>query len=201
MGLKRISGIFLALSTLARLFTSSPVEAFESEKFPGRGKREAFGKACEFNLKGISLADRGKFREASELYKKAIEIYPYYSVSFSNLGNAYSDLHRYDEAVEQYRKAVKISPDFAAAYSNMADALMHQKKYLDAEIACKNALRVDPGYVLAMTNLSEVYIATNRAQEAKTVLLAASGLTNTAAVKRLIAEDLEKANKLLEQSK
>lgn len=198
---KRIPGIFLALNTVASMFTGSPVEAFESEKFPGRGKREAFGKACEFNLKGISLADRGKFREASELYKKAIEVYPYYSVSFSNLGNAYSDLHRYDEAVEQYRKAVKISPDFAAAYSNMADALMHQKKYLDAEIACKNALRVDPGYVLAMTNLSEVYIATNRAQEAKTVLLAASGLTTTAAVKRLIAEDLEIANKLLEQSK
>lgn len=189
------------LTMVATILADSSASAFESEKFPGRGKREAFGKACEYNLKGISLADSGKTREAVELYKKAIEVYPYYSVTFSNLGNAYSDLHRFDEAVEQYRKAVKISPDFAAAYSNMADALMHQKKFLDAEIACKNALRVDPGYVLAMTNLSEVYIATNRPQEAKTVLLAASGLTTTSAVKKLIAEDLEKANKMLEKTK
>lgn len=174
-----------------------PALAYDSEKFPGRGKREAFSKACEFNQKGIALEEKGKAKEAIEQFNKALEAYPYYAVTYSNLGNAQSDLHRYSEAVENYKRALKLAPDFTAAYSNMGDALLKQKKYLAAEVACKSALKIDPGYVVAMTNLSEVYLATGRAQDARTILFAASGLTTTAAMKKIIAENLAKANRML----
>ena len=190
----------LAVTVASMLLLSSTIQsasAFDANKFPGRGKREAFSKACEFNTKGIALEEKGKAKEAIEEYKKAIAAYPYYAVSYSNLGNAQSDLHRYPEAVENYKRAVKLAPDFAGAYSNMADALLKQKNYLAAEIACKNALQVDPGYVLAMTNLSEVYLATGRAQDARTILNNASGQATTAAMKKIISTNMAKANKML----
>lgn len=175
-------------------------QGFDGKRFPGRGKREAFSKSCEYDQKGLALAEQGKTKEAIEQFKKAIETYPFFAVHFCNLGNALSDLHKYTEAVEQYEKAVKLAPDFAAAYSNMADALTKQKNYLKAELACRNALRVDPGYVPAMTNLSEVYLATNRPRDARTILGKAIGLSTTAGLKKIIAEDLQKANDMLKEN-
>lgn len=186
-----------ALIWLPVCLEAAAAPSFDSSKFPGRGKREAFSKSCEFDQKGIALEEQGKPKEAIEQYKQAIAIYPYYSVHFCNLGNALSDLKRYSEAVTQYKKAVELAPDFAAAYCNMADAMTKQKDYMGAELACKSAIRVDPGYVPAMTNLAEVYLETKRPHDAITVLNKATGLTTTAGMKKIIAADLEKAQKLL----
>lgn len=173
--------------------------AFESSKMSGRSKREAFAKSCEFDQKGIALEEQGKPKEAIEQYKLAIAAYPFYSVHYCNLGNALADLKRYSEAIAQYRQAVQLQPDFAAAYCNMADAMSKQKDYMGAELACKSAIRVDPGYVPAMTNLAEVYISTNKPHDAITVLNKARGLTTTASMKKLIAEDLAQATKMLNE--
>ena len=89
------------LGAVILLFCTTAAGAFDADKFPGRGKREAFARSCQYDKKGIDLEERGKPREAIEQYKKAVEIYPYFAVHFSNLGNALSDLHRYTEAVEQ----------------------------------------------------------------------------------------------------
>jgi tetratricopeptide (TPR) repeat protein len=162
-----------------------------------RSKRERFAESCEYNEKGMALEEQGKAREALALYKMAIAAYPTYAVNYCNYGNALADLKRYSEAITQYKKAVSIQPDFAAAYNNMADAMMHQKDYIGAELACKSSIRVDPGYVPAMTNLAEVYISTNKPHEAISVLNKARGLTTTAAMKKIIADDLDIATKLL----
>jgi tetratricopeptide (TPR) repeat protein len=200
MGHTHLLRAVACLATIASVASLEPTAAFDSSKFPGRGKREAFARSCEYDQRGIALEEKGKPKEAIEQYKKAIAIYPYFAVHYCNFGNALSDLHRYPEAVEQYKKAVKLAPDFAAAYSNMADALTKQKDFVGAEIACKNALRVDPDYVPAMTNMGEVYLATNRPENARTILGAASGLATTAGLKKIIAADLRKANEMLEAS-
>jgi tetratricopeptide (TPR) repeat protein len=187
----------VCLVTIIMIAGGQPGQSFDSRKFPGRGKLEAFNRSCAYDKKGIALEEQGKPKEAIEQYKKAIAIYPYFAVHFSNYANALADLHRYSEAVAQYQKAVELAPDFAAAYSNMADALSKQKNYREAERACKNALRVDPGYVPAMTNLAEVFLAQARPKEARTVLSQARGLTTTAAMKKIIAADLEKAEEML----
>ena len=184
---------------LVQVFPLIAIAATNSSKFAcnQRSKRERFADSCEYNEKGIALEEQGNAREALTLYKMAIAAYPSYSVNYCNYGNALSDLKRYAEAITQYRKAVSIQPDFAAAYNNMADAMMHQKDYLGAELACKSAIRVDPGYVPAMTNLAEVYINTNKPHDAISVLNKARGLTTTAAMKKIIADDLDIAMKML----
>jgi tetratricopeptide (TPR) repeat protein len=176
----------------------APALALETSKFSGgRNKREAFSKSCEYDQKGIALEEQGKFVEAIAQYKLAIATYPFYAVHYCNLGNALADLKRYSEAVVQYKKAVELAPDSAVAYCNMADALFKQHDYVAAELACMSAIRVDPGYVPAMTNLAEVYLKTNRAHDAITVLNKASGLTTTVGMKKIIANDLEQAKQML----
>ena len=189
----------LASFLLLTFSSNASAFAFETppERVSGRSKREAFGRSCEFNERGIALEEQGKPREAIEQFKMAIATYPHYSVHYCNYGNALADLKKYAEAIAQYRKAVELSPDFAAAYSNMADAMAKSKDYIGAELACKSAIRVDPGYVPAMTNLAEVYIETNRPHDAITVLNKASGLTITAGMKKVITDDLAKANEML----
>ncbi|MBX9567669.1 MAG: tetratricopeptide repeat protein [Candidatus Obscuribacterales bacterium] len=168
-----------------------------SQTRSGRSKREAFSRSCEFGERGIALEEQGKPAEAIEQFKLAIAAYPNYSVNYCNYGNALSDLKRYSEAIEQYKKAVQLQPDFAVAYCNMADAMLKQKDYMGAELACKSAFRVDPGYVPALTNLAEVYLNTNRAKEALTVLKKADGLSATSEMKKIIAADLRAANEML----
>lgn len=169
----------------------------DATKLSARNKREAFAKSCELNQRGVALEEQGKAKEAIELFKMAIAVYPSYSVHYCNLGNAYSDLHKYNEAIAQYKKAVSLAPDFATAYCNMADAMLKIKDFMGAELACMSAIRVDPGYVPAMTNLAEVYLDTNRPHDAITVLNKARGLTITAGMKKIIVADLERANKML----
>lgn len=191
---KLVCGLLLVMLCLS---VGSSALAFESSRVSGKSKREAFAKSCEFNEKGIALEEQGKPKEAIEQFKMAIAAYSSYSVNYCNYGNALSDLKRYSEAIAQYRKAVELSPDFAAAYSNMADAMTKKKDFMDAELACKSAIRIDPGYVPAMTNLADVYLETNRPHQAIVVLRKAGGLTTTVGMKKIIAENLEKANKMM----
>ena len=192
---KLVCGLFLVMLSIN---TCGSAMAFENTtRISGKSKREAFAKSCEFNERGIALEEQGKPKEAIEQFKMAVAEYPSYSVNYCNYGNALSDLKRYSETIEQYKKAVVLSPDFAAAYSNMADAMTKKKDYIGAELACKSAIRIDPGYVPAMTNLSEVYLETNKPHAAAVVLHKAEGLTTTASMKKLIATNLEKANKMM----
>lgn len=201
---KRQQWAYAVLSLIICVSSEASAFGFETatkvtipDRGGGKSKREAFSRSCEFNQKGVALEEQGKAKEAVEQFKMAIATYPHYSVHYCNYGNALADLKRYDEAIVQYRKAVELSPDFAAAYSNMADAMAKQKDYMGAELACKSAIRVDPGYVPAMTNLAEVYIETNRPHDAVTVLKKAGGLTITSGMKKIIEDNLEKANEML----
>src|SRR5690348_11357190 len=112
---------------------ANSASAFETSKFSGRNKREAFSKSCEYDQKGIALEEQGKFKEAIAQYKLAIATYPSYAVHYCNLGNALADLQRYSEAIAQYKKAVELAPDLAVAYCNMADAMLKQKDFIGAE--------------------------------------------------------------------
>ena len=73
---------------------ANSASAFETSKFSGRNKREAFSKSCEYDQKGIALEEQGKFKEAIAQYKLAIATYPSYAVHYCNLGNALADLQR-----------------------------------------------------------------------------------------------------------
>jgi protein involved in polysaccharide export with SLBB domain len=64
----------------------------------------------------------GLFRQASELFQKAVQLNPNYGDAHYGLGLAYSDLGRWEEAIRSFENAVKINPKDKEARAKLDEA-------------------------------------------------------------------------------
>lgn len=60
---------------------------------------------------GISVAEKGLWKEATFRWERAVEIDPTYSAAWNDLGIAYEQQGRFDDARKAYDKAIKLDPD------------------------------------------------------------------------------------------
>ncbi len=60
---------------------------------------------------GISVAQRGLWREAIYRWEKAVELDPTYAAAFNDLGIAYEHEGQMDKARKAYEKAIAIEPN------------------------------------------------------------------------------------------
>jgi tetratricopeptide (TPR) repeat protein len=72
----------------------------------------------------------GKYSEAEQEFKKAIEIKPNMVQAYNNLGIVLTAQKRYDEAIKFYNRAIEIKPDYADTWYNLAAtySLMNDKE-------------------------------------------------------------------------
>lgn len=59
---------------------------------------------------GITVAQRGLWKEASYRWERATELDPSYSAAWNNLGIGYEQLGRFDDARQAYEKALEVEP-------------------------------------------------------------------------------------------
>lgn len=100
-----------------------------------------------YNLKGLLLAELGKFDESKKVYKEALKLEPNLAEIHNNLGLLYLKMKKMDDAVVAFREAVKKNINYALAYVNMGKALIELEKYDDAIRAFEKALEIDPSNV------------------------------------------------------
>jgi Tfp pilus assembly protein PilF len=67
---------------------------------------------------GISVAQRGLWREAIYSWEKAVELDPTYAAAFNDLAIAYEHEGQLDKARKAYEKAVELEPDNAEIKQN-----------------------------------------------------------------------------------
>lgn len=60
---------------------------------------------------GISVAEKGLWKEASFRWEKAVELDPSYASAWNNLGIAYEQQGKFDDAQKAYTKAIKLDPE------------------------------------------------------------------------------------------
>jgi Tfp pilus assembly protein PilF len=89
----------LALGVLALLLAASPAYADNARK---QAKAQV-----DF---GISVAQKGLWREAIFRWKKAVEIDPSYAAAWNNLAIAYEYEGQFESARDAYEKALKLDP-------------------------------------------------------------------------------------------
>ena len=125
---------------------------------------------------GVALADEGRFPEAIEQYRAALEIEPDAANVQTDYGNALAKSGRMPEAVAHYRSALRVLPDSPIAHNDLANALAAIPGSVPEAIAeYQTALRLKPDYEDARNNLAHVQSNAAEVQYNLGVDLARSG--------------------------
>ena len=98
---------------LRMLFVAFPLIFFVTSTY-------ASGNFKEFYNKGIDFYKQGKYDQAGEEFKKAIELKPNDVYALYGLGNTYYCKAKYDDAVKIYAKAISINPDYAKVHYSLS---------------------------------------------------------------------------------
>lgn len=119
--------------------------------------------SSELYQKGAKLAIEGELDNAIPVFKKVIEISPYYCLGHYGLGKAY--LYKsgmiYD-AIRHLKTAVELDRKFVKGYFYLGMAYLMAKKYPQAGRAFKQAYSYDETYIEALFNLGVVYETMDR---------------------------------------
>lgn len=90
--------------------------------------------AEDYNRRGMSLAEQGKYEDAITDYTRAIEIDPGKADYYVNRGIAYLNMKQFDLAIADFDKAIELDPTLAIAYANRGCAYA-SKGLLDLAIS------------------------------------------------------------------
>ncbi len=114
--------------------------------------------SSELYRQGARLAIDGQLDKAILIFKKVVEISPYYCMGHYGLGKAY--LYKYgmtDDAVRHLKTSVKLDRKLVKGYFYLGLAYFMAKKYRHAASAFKSAYNYDDTYIEALYNLGVVY--------------------------------------------
>jgi len=114
--------------------------------------------SSELYRKGARLAIDGQLDKAILVFKKVVEISPYYCMGHYGLGKAY--LYKYgmiDDAIRHLKTSVKLDRKLVKGYFYLGIAHFMAKHYREAASAFKSAYSYDDTYLEALYNLGVVY--------------------------------------------
>jgi tetratricopeptide (TPR) repeat protein len=106
---------------------------------------------------------KGKYSEAEDSFKKAIEIDPKDSAAYSELGwlyrdqGRYRDQGKYSEAEDFFKRVVDHNPNADVVYVELGRVYRDQGKYSEAEDSFKKAVGHNPENDHAYAELGQVY--------------------------------------------
>ena len=108
----------------------------------------------------------GRREEAIELYKRAIELDPYFPIPYNNLGYLYHNMGRDDDAIPLYEKAIENDPHYPDALNNLAVVYHTRGRYDEAIGLYKRAIEANPNFEGVYCNLGVLYMSIGKNEEA-----------------------------------
>ncbi len=121
-------------------------------------KIDEIKKATNLHTEGNVMVSRGKYREAVEFFRQAIELFPEYGVAYYNLGLAYISLKEYSNAIDSLSDAIRLKPNFAAAYTSRGDAYLALGEVEQAIADYSMAIELYPDYARAYYKRAQAHI-------------------------------------------
>ena len=115
------------------------------------------------------LLPQGKFEEAVQEMKRALELDPLSLIINANLGATYLHMRRYDLAVEQCKKTLEIDTQFGPVHSNLGRAFEQKGMYEEAVSEFRAALALNVG-TQPLAQLGHAYALSGKKAEALKVL-------------------------------
>jgi len=124
--------------------------------------------SSELYREGARLAMEGRLDEAIPVFRKVVEISPYYCLGYYGLGKAC--LYRggmLDEAIRNLQTAVKLDRRLVRGHFYLGMAYFMARRYMDAAFSFKSAYAYDDTYIEALYNLGVVYEIIERDYDSK----------------------------------
>ena len=125
---------------------------------------------------GIILYNQGRYEEALDAARIAVEQRPDYSRTHANLGAALNELGRYEEAELHLRRAIALNPQEWHAHLNLGEASYKQARHEEALEATRVVIEQAPYLSEAYANLGVILKALGRYDEAIDALAQAAVL-------------------------
>jgi protein O-GlcNAc transferase len=116
--------------------------------------------------KAIQYHQSGQIREAEEIYKKILEVYPNHPEALHLLGVIAHQSGRNEAAVDLIGKAIHFSPGNPHYYSNMGAALRAMGKTNEAIAWYQKTLELNPDYAEAHNNMGNAFREMGKFKEA-----------------------------------
>jgi tetratricopeptide (TPR) repeat protein len=114
---------------------------------------------------GAHYLDSGKWAQAGEQFRHAVELVPDNPRAYNNLGLVYRGLGRLDDSVAAFRKAIDLEPT-SLHFRNLGMALAEAGQYPEAVEALGRSIEMRPNQYRAWGILASVY-ANQHADAAK----------------------------------
>ena len=124
---------------------------------------------AHFNL-GDILYEQGRYAEALDAARIAVEQRPDFFGTHANLGAILNKLGRFEEAEKSLRRAIELNPQAKNAHRVLGKVLYNQGRYAEALAAIRIAVEQDPDFSEAHSNLGAIFSALGRFEEAETHL-------------------------------
>ena len=118
------------------------------------------------NSLGFELAQRGRFDEASVLYRDALRMSPGYLLARQNLGLALANSKHFEEAFEQFGIALRAHPENAVLHADFGLALANAQRDSEAVVQYAEAIRLQPDLSKAHARMGNSFVRLGRVDEA-----------------------------------
>lgn len=106
--------------------------------------------------KGLILEQLGRFSEATQAYRTAIDIDPYRADVWTNLGNVYRRVNDVSAAEDAYKRALQQDLNYVEAHHNLAVLLYEQERLPEALEHYRSVLAQHPNYLPSIYNLAVI---------------------------------------------
>jgi tetratricopeptide (TPR) repeat protein len=110
---------------------------------------------------GLAAKRLGRFKEADQYYRQALEFFPDDPVLWNNLGNLALIRKEADDVVQLYRRAIELAPDLFAPHYNLSLAYREKFLFSEGETESRRALEIDPAANAYYSSLSGTHFNRN----------------------------------------
>jgi serine/threonine protein kinase/cytochrome c-type biogenesis protein CcmH/NrfG len=153
------------------------VNQFKMAQVPGNSSYDVLynlGRAYRQYGQSVKNKDKNLFTEnmkfAAEHFEQAVALKPNAVDTYFQLGMTYHDLGLFDKAIASFKHALQYSPNDSAIYYQLGTVAMDQFYDREAEAYFLEGLKINPDHVLILLALGRLYIRTNQASAAISVL-------------------------------
>jgi protein O-mannosyl-transferase len=125
--------------------------------------------ARAFDNLGVAFMDQGRYADAFEALKKALENDPYISDPWYHIAICHNKMGSVDDAIRANQIALGLTPQYQRASINLASLFMKKGQYESAYVVLRKAQNFDRGHPVVNAMIAQVYCETGNVAKAITI--------------------------------